>query len=51
MEVAVVGETPSLTRKFIEKWARDEQESLTVPSLAPPPQAVLQGVCFAQVNT
>ena len=40
--VAAVGETPSLTLEFIEKWARDEQESCIVPSLASPPQAELQ---------
>ena len=43
MVVAAVGEIPSLTGDFIGKWARDEQGSCTVPSLAPPPQAVLQG--------
>ena len=36
--VAAVGETPSLTREFIEKWARDERVSCTVHSLMPPPQ-------------
>ena len=40
--VASVGETPSLTREFIEKWARDEQGSCIVPSQAPPPQGALQ---------
>ena len=54
MVVAMVGETPSLTRVFIGKWARDEQVSSIVPSLAPPPQAVPQGSkegCPALVNT
>ena len=37
--VAIVGDTPSLTREFVEKCVRDEQASCTVPSLAPPPQA------------
>ena len=55
--VAKVGETPSLTRDSVEKHARDardEQASCTVPSLAPPPQAVPQHskeVCLAWVNT
>ena len=39
MAVATVGETPSLTREFIEKCVRAEQVSCIVPSLAPPPQA------------
>ena len=54
MVVAAVGEIPSLTGDFIGKWARDEQGSCTVPSLAPPPQAVPQGSkedCPALVNT
>ena len=54
MEVVTVGETPSLTGEFIEKWAIDEQESCIVPSLAPPLQAALQHSkegCLAQVNT
>ena len=37
--VAKVGETPSLTREFIGKWARDKQVGCVIPSLAPPPQA------------
>ena len=47
--IAMVGETPSLTQEFIEKCAREEfiekcarLNSRTVPSLAPPPQAVQQ---------
>ena len=40
MEVAVVGEAPSLTQESIEKCARDEQ---SVPSLDLPPQAAQQG--------
>ena len=41
-------------REFIEKCARDKQASCIVPSLAPPPQAVLprsKESCPAQVNT
>ena len=41
MAVATLGETPSLTQD--RKWARDEQASCIVPSLAPPQQAVQQG--------
>ena len=41
--VAKVGETPSLTREFIGKWARDKQVGCVIPSLAPPPQAALKG--------
>ena len=53
MMVAAVGETPSLTQKFIEKWSRDKQVSCIVPSLAPTPQTVPQcsKVCPAWVNT
>ena len=40
MAVATLGETPSLTQD--RKWARDEQASCIVPSLAPLPQAVWQ---------
>ena len=52
--VAAVGDTPSLTWEFLEKCARDEQVSCTVPSLAPPPQAELQHSkesCPAWVHT
>ena len=42
MAVAAVGETSSLTQELVEKCARDEQASCTVPSLAPPPQAAQQ---------
>ena len=38
-----VGETSSLIGESLGKCARDEQVSCTVPSLAPPPQAVPQG--------
>ena len=54
MAIAAVGETPSLTQEFVEKWARKEQASCIVPSLAPPPQAAPQGStegCPAWVNT
>ena len=54
MAGAAVGETPSLTQEFVEKWARDEQGSCTVPSLAPPLQTVPHGnkeCCPALWNT
>ena len=40
--VAVVGETPSLTRESGGKCTREDQASCTAPSLAPPPQAAPQ---------
>ena len=49
-----MGETPRLTQEFIEKCARNKQESCTVPSLAPPRQAAPQRSkegCPVQVNT
>ena len=49
-----MGETPSLTRESVGKCTRDKQASYIVPSLAAPPQAVLQHskeACPAWVNT
>ena len=40
--VTTVRETPSLKLESLENCARDEQVSHTLPSLAPPPQAVPQ---------
>ena len=40
--VAVVEEAPSLTQESVEKCTREEQVSHTIPSLAPPQQAVPQ---------
>ena len=39
--VAAVGETPSITRELVGKWARDEQVNAIVPSLALPPHKCL----------
>ena len=50
--IAMVGETPSLIREFLEKCTRDKQASCTVPSLAPPGQAVTSKEgCPTLVNT
>ena len=54
MAVAAAGKAPSLTEESAEKCTRDEQAGSTVPSLAPPPQAVPQSSkegCPALVNT
>ena len=40
--VTTVRETPGVTPESPEECARDEQVSHTLPSLAPPPQAVPQ---------